>query len=121
MDNENNYVKVFDEIPGRVTAAMGFLCHCKQITDPCCPDSAVQNARSLTASEQATADAALGLLRSYFLGEADLGGPPVLQALPEQRDEPKTKANETSGGEEPKPTLSSRMAKWFARWPWIRR
>ena len=121
MDNENNYVKVFDEIPGRVTAAMGFLCHCKQITDPCCPDSAVQNARPLTASEQATADAALGLLRSYFLGDADLGGPPVLRPLCEPCDEPKAKADETSGCEEPKPTLSSRMVKWLARWPWVRR
>lgn len=121
MDNEHVNVKLFGEVPGRVTAAMGFLCHCRQITDPCCPESAVRNARALTPSEQATANAALGLLRSYFLGEADMGGPAVVQRLAGQRDEPKAKSDDASGGEEPKPTLSSRLVTWFARWPWIRR
>lgn len=119
MDNEN--VKLFDEIPGRVTAAMGFLCHCKEITDPCCPESAVQNARGLTASEQATADAALSLLRSYFMGEADLGGPAMLQALPGASEEPKHASGGASNEKPPDGAVRPRrMIRWFSRWPWLR-
>lgn len=77
------FIEKFEFVPGRVDAAMQYVRHCQNLTDPdgCCGTS--RPGRELSAPEQAAYLAALDALRMYFTAEMDFGGPPP--RLPEAK------------------------------------
>lgn len=65
---------VDQNIPGKVQAAMDFVQRCNDVVNPisCCTEA---KGRPLSPSEQSVFEAALGVLRLYFLGEMDFESP----------------------------------------------
>lgn len=81
MKKLNYQAQVYDEIPGRVFAAMCFVSMCRAITDPEPKCDVARDGRDLKPKEQSAYDAALGLCTLYFTGEIDLGGVPMCETL----------------------------------------
>ncbi|MDX2131921.1 MAG: hypothetical protein SFY69_07715 [Planctomycetota bacterium] len=86
--NENVLTMVFDQVPGRVDAALRALEFFREIENPCAYCEATRHARDLTTREQATYNVALATLTRYLSGEVDMGGPAMNMRIEDAAPEP---------------------------------
>ncbi|GJQ30070.1 MAG: hypothetical protein HBSAPP03_19540 [Phycisphaerae bacterium] len=78
--NEETLRSVFEQVPGRVNAALRTLEYLRQIENPCGMCEAARHPRDLTPREHAVYAVALGTIVRYLTGEVDMGGPPLSTA-----------------------------------------
>jgi hypothetical protein len=84
MDKLEYQSSIFDEIPGRVFAAIFFASLCKSITDPESDCGSSNVGRPLRPVEDAAYTAAIRLMGMYFNGEADFAGPAMMGSLDDE-------------------------------------
>jgi hypothetical protein len=86
--NEETLRSVYEQVPGRVNAALRTLEYLRQIENPCGMCEAARHPRDLTPREQGVYAVALGTIVRYLTGEVDMGGPPLSTGAEPTQDTP---------------------------------